>query len=73
MSPDPVARAAFTMANSLLAFLVEEGILTKDQAQKFIANMVKAMKQTAGPDEDAIALLSQVQKFVTTLKEPTKN
>lgn len=73
MSPDPVARTAFTVANSLLAFLVEEGVLTKDQARKFIRNMITSMKTAGGTDKDAIALLSNIQKFVETLKEPTKN
>jgi len=72
-SKDPVARTALSLSISLIGFLVEEGIMTKAQAERFVTRMISTMREAGSPDEAAIALLSQVQKFVQTLKEPTKN
>jgi polyhydroxyalkanoate synthesis regulator phasin len=70
---DPFSRGSFSLVTSLMHFMVEEGIWSKEQAVRFMDGLISATKNAAEPDERVLPMLEFVRSKLKDAKEPTKN
>ena len=70
---DPFTRGTFSIVTSLMHFMVEEGIWTKEQAVRFMNGLIAATKDAPEPDTKLLPMLEFVRDRLKETKEPTKN
>ncbi|MGE5259723.1 MAG: hypothetical protein ACM3MH_02465 [Actinomycetota bacterium] len=71
--PDPITSGTFSIVTSLMRFMIEEGVWTKEQALRFMDGLIRATKDQPNADQHVLPMYEFVRDKLKDAKEPTKN